>query len=102
MPWLFLSAMKISMASASVRGALSCAGQHTPAQDNAPRTLADAIEIFMADKKSQGITAGVLGHYERELARLRDFAERKGIFTAAGLSRELLIEYKADWEDIYP
>jgi integrase/recombinase XerD len=77
-------------------------GLHTPAQDTAPRTLADAIEIFMADKKSQGITADVLGRYERELARLRDFAERKGIFTAAGLSRELLIEYKADWESLYP
>lgn len=56
----------------------------------------------MADKKSQGITANVLGRYERELARLRDFAERKGVFTAAGLSRELLIEYKADWENLYP
>ena len=78
------------------------AGQPTPAQNTAPRTLADAIEVFMADKKSQGITADVLGRYERELARLRDFAERKGIFTAAGLSRELLIEYKADWEDLYP
>ena len=78
------------------------AGQPAPARDTAPRTLADAIEVFMADKKSQGITADVLGRYERELARLRDFAERKGIFTAAGLSRELLIEYKADWEDLYP
>ena len=77
-------------------------GQHTPAQNTAPRTLADAIEIFMADKKSQGVTADVLGRYARELARLRDFAEHRGIFTAAGLSRELLIEYKADWEDLYP
>lgn len=77
-------------------------GQRTSAQNVAPRTLADAIEIFMTDKKTQGITAGVLGRYERELARLRDFAERKGVFTAAGLSRELLIEYKSDWEDLYP
>jgi integrase/recombinase XerD len=77
-------------------------GQPTPAQNTAPHTLADAVEIFMADKKSQGVTADVLGRYERELARLRDFAERKGIFTAAGLSRELLIAYKADWEDLYP
>ncbi len=77
-------------------------GQPTPAQNTAPRTLADAVEIFMADKKSQGVTADVLGRYERELARLRDFAERKGIFTAAGLTRELLIAYKSDWEDLYP
>lgn len=77
-------------------------GQRTPAQNTAPRTLADAIEIFMTDKKTQGITADVLGRYERELSRLRDFAEHKGVFTAAGLSRELLIEYKADWGDLYP
>ena len=56
----------------------------------------------MADKKSQGVTADVLRRYERELARLRDFAERKAIFTAAGLTRELLIAYKSDWDDLYP
>lgn len=78
------------------------AGQPTTAQTTAPRTLADAIEIFMTDKKTQGVTEDVLGRYGRELARLRNFAERQGVFTAAGLTRELLIEYKADWEDLYP
>ena len=37
----------------------------------------------------------MLGRYERELSRLRDFVERKGTFTVAGISRELLIDYKA-------
>ena len=68
----------------------------------APRTLADAIEVFLKDKRTQGITEDVLGRYQRELARLRDFAEQKGIFTAVATTQELLIDYKAEWDTLYP
>ncbi|HEX6504422.1 MAG TPA: tyrosine-type recombinase/integrase [Terriglobales bacterium] len=54
------------------------------------------------DKKNQGISADVLGKYERELDRLKAFAAGKGVFTVAGLTRELLIEYQSGWEDAYP
>jgi len=77
-------------------------GRPTTALNTAPRTLADAIEVFKTDKKNQRITEDVLGRYNRELDRLRDFAERKGVFTVAGLSRELFIEYQSSWEDLYP
>src|ERR1700722_7091568 len=46
-----------------------------PAEPTDARTLFDAIEVFKADKKNQGITPGVLNKYARELDRLRAFAE---------------------------
>ena len=70
-------------------------------QDGA-RTLTDAIDVFKADKKNQGITADVLAKYARELDRLRVFAEARTAFTVAGLTRELLIDYQAEWETLYP
>ena len=66
------------------------------------RLLADAIEIFRADKKNQGITPGVLGKYKRELERLEGFAAAKRVFAVAGLTRELLIEYQSSWDGHYP
>ena len=66
------------------------------------RMLADAIEVFQADKINQGISPDVLGKYAREMGRLREFAEHRGVFTVAGLTRELLIEYQGKWDTLYP
>ncbi|HZR66923.1 MAG TPA: tyrosine-type recombinase/integrase [Terriglobales bacterium] len=66
------------------------------------KTLEDAIELFKMAKKNQGVNDGVLDKYDRELGRLRTFMERNHLFTAAALSRELLIKYQATWEDMYP
>jgi integrase/recombinase XerD len=66
------------------------------------RTLSDAIEVFKADKKNQGLTDDVLNKYARELDRLRVFAESRNAFTVAGLTRELLIDYQAEWDALYP
>ena len=72
-----------------------------PPKDDA-RTLADALDVFNADKKNQGITEDGLSKYARELDRLKTYAEGRGMFTVAGLSRELLIDYQAEWEAMYP
>jgi site-specific recombinase XerD len=66
------------------------------------RTLTDAIEVFKADKKNQGFGDDVLNKYARELDRLRTFVEARRVFTVAGLSRELLIDYKSEWDALYP
>ncbi len=66
------------------------------------KTIAEAVEVFIADKRIQGVSAGVLGKYARELKRLRDYAEGHRVFTVAGLTRELLIGYHKDWERLYP
>jgi integrase/recombinase XerD len=73
-----------------------------PEPSSAPQTLADAIDVFRADKKNQGVTAGVLSKYKRELSRLEAYAGSKGMFTVGGVTRELLIEYQSDWEALYP
>jgi integrase/recombinase XerD len=73
-----------------------------PAEPSDVRTLFDAIDVFKADKKNQGITADVLGKYARELDRLRSFVEGRRAFTVAGLTREMLIDYQAEWETLYP
>ena len=44
----------------------------------------------------------MLEKYTRELDRLQTFAQQKGVFTVARLTRELLIEYQATWEELYP
>ena len=41
-----------------------------PEQDH--RATQTCIDIFLQDKKVQGVTASVIGKYTRELARLRD------------------------------
>ena len=78
------------------------AGRTPVALKDDARSLADAVDVFNADKKNQGITEDVLGKYTRELDRLKTFAERRGVFTVAALSRELLIDYQAEWDALYP
>jgi len=39
----------------------------TPSEPSEGRTIADALDVFKADKKNQGISAGVLNKYAREL-----------------------------------
>jgi integrase/recombinase XerD len=73
----------------------------TRPEDNA-RTVQSAIDVFLQDKRVQGITAGVLGKYTRELARLRDYCERQSIFTVQAITRELLTGFCATWEAAYP
>lgn len=74
-----------------------------PAADAQPaQTIAEALELFEADKLNQGLTADVLGKYKRELTRLQTWAEGRVVFTVAGLTRELLIAYQATWPELYP
>ena len=66
------------------------------------RDIQGAIDIFTQDKKNQGVTEKVVGKYTRELARLRDYCERKDIFTVQGITRELLTGFCATWPALYP
>lgn len=60
------------------------------------------VDIFLQDKRNQGITEKVVGKYTRELARLREFCERNRVYTVQGITRELLTAYCATWPDLYP
>ena len=70
--------------------------------DQEQRDTQACIDIFLQDKKNQGITEKVVGKYTRELARLRTFCEGKNVYTVQGITRELLTAFCATWPDHYP
>jgi integrase/recombinase XerD len=70
--------------------------------DEGQRGLQASIDIFLQDKKNQGVKAAVLGKYTRELQRLRDYCEQNRVFTVQGITRELLTGFCATWPELYP
>jgi integrase/recombinase XerD len=66
------------------------------------RTVQSAVEVFLQDKRVQGVTPSVIGKYTRELDRLRQYCERQNAYTVQGITRELLTGFCATWETIYP
>src|SRR3984893_7397817 len=73
----------------------------TPAPDSTGQSITDAVEIFLADKKLQGVTDNVLGKYTRELDRFRAFCEGAGVYTVQGINRELMTRFCGTWEELY-
>jgi integrase/recombinase XerD len=79
------------------------AGAKPTALDTSDRkTLARAIELFISDKRSAGRGGAVVKKYERELARFREFAESRSKLFPSDIDGELLIEYRATWNKLYP
>jgi site-specific recombinase XerD len=70
--------------------------------EDSTRGVKDAIDVFLQDKKVQGVTASVEGKYTRELARLREYCERNNVYTVQGITRKLLTGFCATWPDVYP
>lgn len=70
--------------------------------DEEQRGIQASIDIFIQDKKNQGITSAVVSKYTRELARLRDYCEQNRVFTVQGITRELLTGFCATWPELYP
>ncbi len=66
------------------------------------KTTERAVELFLLEKKTEGVKAGVLKKYERELARLNSFLEKQSKFFPSEITKELLTEYRATWDDVYP
>lgn len=64
--------------------------------------LGQAVEVFITDKRVQGVSADVLAKYTRELARLRVYCERHNVYTVRGITRELITGFAATWESQYP
>ena len=76
----------------------------TPEQrpEDSVRTVQEGIRAFLSDKTVQGVTANVLGKYTRELERLQAHCADNGVFTVQAITRELLTDFCATWEDRYP
>jgi integrase/recombinase XerD len=75
-------------------------GEAVPAND--AKTLAQAVELFLADKNSQGLNPGVIKKYERELQRLQEFLAKHSKFLAREITLDDLIKFRASWNDLYP
>jgi len=70
--------------------------------EDAVRTTADAVGLFIKEKKVQGITSGVIKKYTLELSRLSTFLERNGVYIVQGITRELITQFCDTWETYYP
>ncbi len=65
--------------------------------------LAQAIETFDANKQAQGIKPRVRAMYARELKRLLDFSEARGLLVVKqALTIDNLIALRATWTPVYP
>ena len=68
-----------------------------PGQENA-QTLRAAIKAFMTEKELAGVSHDTRKYqYERELNKMADYLEGKGIFTVPLITRTLLNDYMATW-----
>jgi integrase/recombinase XerD len=60
--------------------------------------LADAIKLFDAEKRAQGIVEPMRRHYERDLNWFREFSESRDVLTVReALALENLIAFRATW-----
>jgi site-specific recombinase XerD len=74
------------------------AGRETRAD---AKDLQEGIDVFLDDKRAQSITDGVIAKYTRELERLREYCESKGVYTVQGLTRDLLTGFAGTWPKVY-
>jgi site-specific recombinase XerD len=65
-------------------------------------TIPDAVDLFITDKKVQGVSDGVVSRYKSELGRFQAYCEGEDVFTVPRITRELLTGYAATWEKHYP
>ncbi len=77
-------------------------GKPTAVTPDDRKTIARAVELFLLEKKTEGIKGGVLKKYERELTRLNNFLQTHSKFFPSEIDKELLTEYRATWDTIYP
>lgn len=65
-------------------------------------TIERAVELFLSDKRSQGLETAVLKKYERELGRLTGFMARRSRHFPREIRLEDLTEFRATWRTAYP
>jgi integrase/recombinase XerD len=66
------------------------------------KTIARAVELFLSEKRTEGVAGGVLKKYERELERLKDFLHNRSVYFPSDIGKEVLTEYRSTWGTLYP
>lgn len=77
-------------------------GKITETKETPVKPIAEAIDLFIADKKVQGLTKDLIKKYGLWLDRLRVYCEREGVFTVQGVTREVITGFCKDWPETYP
>jgi integrase/recombinase XerD len=65
-------------------------------------TIERAVQLFLTDKKSQGLDSTAHKKHERELGRLESFMAKRGKLFPEEISLEDLTEFRAGWVGLYP
>ena len=65
-------------------------------------TIERAVELFLSDKRSQGLETAVLKKYERELGRFSGFMAKRSRHFPREIRLEDLTEFRATWRAAYP
>ena len=74
----------------------------TPRPQQTGHGIRAAIDVFIQDKRVQGVTPDVIGKYTRLLVRLEDYCATRDVYTVQGLTRDLLTRFCATWPELYP
>jgi integrase len=71
-------------------------------QDASIKLLADAVEKFITDKTTAGLSSSVIGGYRLMLDRLKAYCHGRNLYTVGGLTPDVLTEFVSDWPTLYP
>lgn len=66
------------------------------------KSIQDAVDAFMQEKRLKGIGKELIDRYQRELDRFQKFLEGEKLYTVKGITRELLSRFVGTWETLYP
>jgi integrase/recombinase XerD len=66
------------------------------------KTIERGIELFLSDKRSQGLDSDVLKKYDRELGRFEEFMAKRSKFFPREIALDDLTEFRAGWQHLYP
>jgi integrase/recombinase XerD len=65
-------------------------------------TIKRAVDLFVTDKRTSGMTEQVIRKYERELGRFDSFMAKRSKFLPHDITAEDITEFRKDWAALYP
>jgi integrase/recombinase XerD len=66
------------------------------------QSIQACVKTFIEMKTGEGVSAGVICKYRRELGRLVEGLKTKDVMFPKAITLEMLIEYRATWTHLYP
>lgn len=66
------------------------------------KTIEQATDLFLKDKRNRGVGDEVVKKYQRELERLHTFMQQRGKFFPNQIAAEDLTEFCSGWQELYP